>query len=488
MSKINQKIRYAPYDGENLNNPHNLYEFIKPSRIEVGNANPDPDQFTYFDYYINATTGDLFFKDRTGVWNLIYNFPSGGGGSGITNIENDSSPGLFKFLTGATAHFKGLGAGLPNQIFVDGADPNTILLSMEPSYKPESLDLLENFPLQTGIGSGTFSPNGVVGIPEGYNNGSLFVQVSGTPQLWICINAATKVWKVFAFDGEILNINNVGAGEELFIQPINGVAGMRTLTTTPNTVKITEDTPNTLNFDMQPTYKPTTLSLVDNKKNTQGAVVPPTSSDDNTLGYTIGSLWTTPTDVYLCSSAATGAAIWKDIVAGVIPEPKDYINWTNNAGYIHNPAPDGSIQDWDAGADGNIITRVTSTPSVWSHAHDGTRILFTKGTTSGTKAYRVDFSVIANDFLAARTDTSRYEFFFKRKADDSTLYQSTCGFTLGPTSEASGGVWGWMSHSFIIKETVTTPIGYYVKILATRGVAPAQNIFIDRWSLAISEI
>jgi hypothetical protein len=56
------------------------------------------------------------------------------------------------------------------------------------------------------------------------------------------------------------------------------------------------------------------LPDVPNLKENLSAVTDPTTSDDNLLGYAIGSTWinTTARKSFICISAATGAAIWKE--------------------------------------------------------------------------------------------------------------------------------------------------------------------------------
>ena len=54
-------------------------------------------------------------------------------------------------------------------------------------------------------------------------------------------------------------------------------------------------------------------------KNNFAAVTSPLGTDDNTKGYSIGSMWfnTATGYLYTCSSAAGGAAVWNDLSPGV---------------------------------------------------------------------------------------------------------------------------------------------------------------------------
>lgn len=192
---LNQDIRYTntgPYY-----NDLGLYDFIKSSRILVNDVNPisGPSDAPNNDknYWINSTTGDLF-ENIKGQWFLVYNFGTGGGtgDTGITNIENNGTGvGIFKDIIGRTAHLRSL-RGAINQINII-QDTDEIRLLMDSDYKPSSLSLVNNNPLQVGLGSSTFNPNGVLGSPD-YIRGSIFVQVGTTDRIWICNNPATQVW------------------------------------------------------------------------------------------------------------------------------------------------------------------------------------------------------------------------------------------------------------------------------------------------------
>lgn len=197
MSAYDQSTKYASVGDDN--NPYAILEYLKPGRILVNNVNPLSTTGELNDYYINSTTGDLF-GPKTEEWgSAIYNFGSGGGGGGLTNIENNGTGvGLFKNIIGSTAHFKSL-LGAINKIVLTN-DPDEVRINISDSYKPLTLSLLNNFPLQTGLGSATFDPNGLLGVVQGYNQGSLFVQ-TGTPnKLWICQNPTLTQWSEYIPD------------------------------------------------------------------------------------------------------------------------------------------------------------------------------------------------------------------------------------------------------------------------------------------------
>lgn len=53
-------------------------------------------------------------------------------------------------------------------------------------------------------------------------------------------------------------------------------------------------------------------------KNNHEAVSTPTSSDDNTLGYSVGSTWIVSGSFYICTNASTGNASWQLIGTGTV--------------------------------------------------------------------------------------------------------------------------------------------------------------------------
>ena len=67
------------------------------------------------------------------------------------------------------------------------------------------------------------------------------------------------------------------------------------------------------------------LGEVSNTKVNHTATTAPATSDDNTQGYTVGSIWIDTTNLkeYTCTSAATGAATWSLLTT------KDHTQLTN---------------------------------------------------------------------------------------------------------------------------------------------------------------
>ena len=54
-----------------------------------------------------------------------------------------------------------------------------------------------------------------------------------------------------------------------------------------------------------------------NPKHNFGATTSPTTTDDDSAGYSIGSVWvdTSGQQAYICIDATTGSAVWKQITS-----------------------------------------------------------------------------------------------------------------------------------------------------------------------------
>lgn len=481
MTSLNQDIRYKSSDGDD--NPEGLYPFIKPMRLVFNTSDPLPDTGENEWFLLNTLTGDLFQK-TLGTWYWVYNFSTGGGGGGLTAIENDGAGvGWFRNILGSTAHFKSVSSA-PDEIDILDLS-SEIQMTMSPNYVPP---LLARFLDSRKIGSAPFAPPPSADSSNGFSIGDLWTQQGAPHPLYVCTNASVgaAVWENIAPFGAIsLGATGIDiyAGETLItgkktfqIRKINGVAGqIITYITGGGSAEI----------GINNTYKPSTLALVDNVKNSfSGSLFPPTVSTDSTQGYQKGSIYTQISTVpdaghiWVCSDATAGSAQWKDVSASPTVLSFDYINWTNDAGYIQTIT--GGNQDWNAGP--TIITQASYPSTIWSSSFDGTRQIFTKGTTSTIKAYHVDFSMDFGDFFGSRTTQAVYNVFMVRKSDGFVYRASTCRGQLPPTTD--NNAYGSMSHGFIFQESTLTPTSYYFRISGPAG----HNITVERWSIAINEV
>lgn len=483
---LSQSIRFVAPNKNNEDNPEGLYDFVKPSRWVFNNVNPLPNSGENLWFYVNTATGDLFEK-LNGVWYLVYNFSTGGGGGGITAIQNDGAGlGLFNNIIGSTAHFKSVSGASGEIDIVDLTSEAHIAIN--PLYVPP---LLSRFVDSRKIGSAPFAPPPSADLSAGFQVGDLWTVQGTTNGLYVCKDA-TNGAAIWAYISPYIG-SNVGAvaGSDVFkgilpasgqpatfeFRKISGVAGQI----------INYVSGNDLIIGINNTYKPSTLSKVDNIKNNYTITTPPTSSDDSILGYQVGSVWSTGTELYICASATPAAAVWKEI-GGSSPSPstpKDYIQWTiNGGGHVQNI--NNNFVDFDAGPLAPLV-RASLTGTNFSSSFDGVRRIFTRGITTSDKAYRVSVSVIFLDFAGATTDYSIYEIRLIRKNDTSTYAQSYIGNVL--YSSGSNNRSGFMSHSFVIKESSAGAVSYYLQILGRNHTgATAPNITIDNWSLSFDEI
>jgi len=126
------------------------------------------------------------------------------------------------------------------------------------------------------------------------------------------------------------------------------------------------------------------------------AAVNPTTAADNTVGYSVGSVWinTTADTAWVCLDNSTGAAVWKDITAsggggGGGDTSPITIGWDGQGGFIttgltrYFVAPyNATITGWSIVAEG---TSPTCTIDVWKIA---------SGTTLPTVANTITASAI----------------------------------------------------------------------------------------------
>jgi len=125
------------------------------------------------------------------------------------------------------------------------------------------------------------------------------------------------------------------------------------------------------------------LGNVANLKQTLDAVVPPSSTDDSSKGYDVGSLWvdTATLRAYLCSDATVGAAVWLQSnitqhsdLSGIGTHTHDEIDTHLNSDALHrqiNDASTGSAALWSA----SKISAQLATKAATSHTHAASDIV-----------------------------------------------------------------------------------------------------------------
>ena len=485
MSVYNNSIQYAARGNDN--NPLALQSYIKPGRILINNVNPLINTGELNDYYINSVSGD-FFGPKSDVWGSpVYNFTTGSGGTGITTIENiGEGIGIFKDIVGSTAHLKTL-VSTGNQINITPDIPilNSITLSMSDAYKPVTLSKLGNFPLEVGLGSGTADPNGVLGSPD-YNRGSLFVQVGTTDTIWVCNDAAAKIWLDISGTGEGVNdIENVGSGAGTYLDTVGGVARLKGLQGTTNQIEVSSSSVfQTNTIEMSDNYKPVTLSNIDNVKIGYGSPSAPLPSDDNTKGYVKGSLFTEvepsgQIKLWICKSPVP-PALWRLYTGG----DKEYASWESQGGQPQSIIGIG-FQDVDFG----VGVPTNNTPyagSVFTTLNDGTRQVFRRLTGDAGKAYNVTLNMSLFSNLGPTIQEALYTVRMIRKTGTLIVRQSQggCIFPYSTINNRNN----FISVSFVYQESLSGQQDYYFQISGTVGGVSANDVDIDYWSMSISEI
>ena len=199
MSLINQNIRYGSTN-TNLDNPESLFEFIKPSRIIHDTGTPLPSVGELSWYYIDSTTGDLFYKQSDGWIYTNFSFGSGSGGSG--NIEDGANvgtgAGIYAGLNVAldTILMKSLISSTGKITFNPLA--NEVDLGVDLTKADVGLDLVDN--IKNNQIDTSSSPSVNNDNTQGYTVGSFWLQVTTSLNLWVCESNATgaAIWTVYA--------------------------------------------------------------------------------------------------------------------------------------------------------------------------------------------------------------------------------------------------------------------------------------------------
>jgi len=487
MSAYNSSIQYAAQGDDN--NPLALNNWIKPGRILVNNVNPLDTTGELNDYYINSATGDLF-GPKTDVWGSpVYNFDTGGGGGGITNIDNiGEGIGIFKDIVGSTANLKSL-TSTGNQINITPDIPivDSINLSMSDAYKPVSLSLLGNFPFQAGLGSGTINPNGALGEPD-YNRGSLFVQVGTVDRIWVLNDPVGKVWiELAGEDVGIVGIENVGSGAPIYLDTVDGTARLKRIQGTTGQVLVNSSSVfQTNTIEMDDSYKPITLTNVDNVKIGYGEPAQPLGTDDVTKGYIKGSLYTEiepggANKIWICQSPTpAGSALWEEYSGGGGSSVKQSAMFYGLIPTVIN-FPDNNFNNLPISAlDVDFAGGAT-----WTAPFSGSTVVFRRGpTTAANKRYLVNVKAIINDAAGITTEPHLYTFRMLQNPSAVTQSGSVAQVALNASSGTIRA--GSCSASFIITSLTAATDEYYLQIRSSKPGSPSPAPSIDLEDLVIT--
>lgn len=480
MSVYNSIIQTAPR-GDN-NNPYALKSFIKPSRILINNVPPLITTGELNDYYIDSATAD-FYGPKSDDWGApVYNFNTGGGSGGITNIINAGiGEGLFKNIVGSSANFKTLLGAMTQINITDGGDE--VRFSMNSSYKPETLDRVQNF----YVSGDTFPPNGVIGDAQGANLGSIWVQLPDT--IWICQNPATSAWApLITTDGIKSNINlGFGGGKVFKETDPAGVASFRTIAGTVNQITVDENE-NDVILSMNASYKPATLSNVANVTQGYGELSQPLTTDDDTKGYIKGSLYSEVelggvVKLWICKDATTGAAQWS-IVGNSTSSQNDLYMLTTYPGL--QATTFGGVLVKSKLNIGNTLNIITSRGS-WSNGSIDsgaviTRVLPSNGLSSNK--YLINFNLTLFRSVAAVATTRIYDIQFA-EGDGSTPTLDTISGSESILIYQPNTEYSIVYGSFIFSTVSSSAISIY-PIITSRDSTAA--VFVNYMSIAITEI
>ena len=487
---VSQIVRTKPYDKNDFNNPTGIPLDIKSSRIIVDSSPPLGSIGQYNDYYIDSGSGN-FYGPKTTTWGIpVYNFVTGPGGGGLTNISNlGLGEDIFLGLTGGgtTANLRTV-QGAANQIDVATTSEELRLL-INDNYKPVTLSLLNNFPLQVGLGSGTFNPNGVLGSPD-YNRGSLFIQVGTTDRIWICNDPATQVWLELA--GEDVGVTSIqnteDFGAQIWRDTVDGVASLKVLRGNLD-VKVENFLDDFIDFKIADTYKPITLNNVVNARNGFGSLSAPTGNDDITQGYIKGSIFTEveiggTNRLWIAREVSpAGSAQWEEYSPGFASEKQSATFYgltpvsTNFVDSNFNPLPIGSLSVDFAGG------------TVWAAVNIGPTVLFRRNATNATgKRYLVNYNITVEDTAGATTVPGFYIFQLVQSPTNTIQNGSVSRISLNPSSGATRG--GNCSGACVITSNTAGEDNWFLEVRSSRpgSPGPAPNITLESVNVTFTEV
>lgn len=486
---INQNVRSNP----TVNNPSGiLSDLLNIGRFLVNNVDPlDEPNGTGVDsdMYINSSSHDLFGPRQNGKWGPpVYNFGGGGGGGGLTSLQNvGEGVRTFLGLNGTLAQVRSLTSDFPVIIAEDAPIVGSNNFSISDLYKPVSLSLVDNNPLQTGLGSATLNPNGTLGEIQGYKFGSLFVQVGTQYVLWVCVDPVAKVWEVMHSQNSTLEaLTNIGPGAEVYETQVGNVAQLRTMIGETGEIDILQN-PADLVFSMSDLYKPVTLTNVDNVKIGYQKLSAPLGTDDVTKGYLQGSLYIeTETGglnkIWICRSPTpAGSAQWVEYETGGASVKESAMFYNIPRATVN--FSDGSFNNLP------IVSAVVdqSGPATWSAPFSGTTVVFRRGPTNASgKRYLVNVDIIIQDFVGAAT-TLLHNYTFRMLQNPSAVTQHGSAIQIGLNASVAVARQGTGSTSFIITSNTAGTDEWYYQISGSAG-ALTPSIAIENMSVTFTEI
>lgn len=485
---VSQVIRTSAKDD---NNPTGLVsDVLGVSRILVNNSPPISTTGRTSDYFIDSSSGDLYGPKQGSVWGSpVYSFTTGGGGT-LTNLSNiGGGVRSFKGLNGTVAELRTLTSG-GNDVVIEEDIPeaDTLNFRIADSYKPVSLNLVNNNVLQVGVGSGTFSPDNLLGEDDGYNRGSIFIQVGTTDRIWVCNNPTTKVWIELA--GEDVGIRSIEDatpfGAPVYKETVDGVASFKTFRFYPDDIRLENGTDD-ITIGVALDYKPLTLDKVYNiQDNRTGPLSAPTINDDSSAGWSRGSLWveqeiTGNNIIWICNNPANGAAEWVQYNPSGSSTIKDHISFIRAIpSYLQSVV--GGWQDFNTGSIVALV-EAQAISTKFTFLNDGTRGVFRRNAVTNPKSYMCTYTIIVEDFAGPTANEKRYLWRMKRKSDGQPFSQSLNVFVLPQSTDNNR--YATVTNTFVFDEPSTAQNDYWLEF---DGLGGAQDFNVQFWGVSFKEL
>jgi hypothetical protein len=256
-----QIVRYAPRDtsGRDYINPGKIALDIKPSRWYFEDVNPNQQDGTVYDLWVNVITDDVFQKNNNGLWEVKFNYSTGGTG-GLSNCSNVGvGVGMFQGLTGSTADFRSLSSNDGKVSIQVSGDNDEVELGVQ-NLTPNDVGLNFVNNINNPVDKPSLSSLNALGSIAGIQRGCLGTITGGS--LYICnqvLGPASSQWSILATSNDTFNkpaFCNLVADIDFGSPPVSDIP----INTGPTTFTILENGPITF-YSSQRRSDPTTFDF-----------------------------------------------------------------------------------------------------------------------------------------------------------------------------------------------------------------------------------
>lgn len=407
----NQQIRPArgePLFDELLLAGSTIYGIGDPNTIGPGGGPLDGQKFNTF---LDVPNGDFYqlVSVSPNVWSLQYSVPGGGGGAGdITNADNvgTGTGEFFESKLGTFLNFRTLFTNSP-PLSIETTGPNVNLF-----FDPVEVDINE-----LGGAEPLSVQNGGTGIQDLFENYTMRGQGAGQSEVIVVNNQYSATSDPLPSDDSAQGYR-VGSmwynttDNKIFtcVNPVNPAIWQESSDKVNNfngSVNPGSSNDETEGYSKGSIWFNATWDVVWicnfagagfaswlllSSPQSISDNAPPTATDDIDQGYTVSSSWTnlSNNDIYLCTDSSPGAAVWKKIEDGDHPVVESI--YRQQVIQAHTIASGLLVDQWTGWGIDFTTTPLTNTNDIIQH----TSSTFSgfRYTGSESKVFRFDYNIL----------------------------------------------------------------------------------------------